>query len=120
MAKNPCQPAEISVAPAFQRDIQKLSGAHPLVADLIVAALVEEIGPEPTCGWAIRTWGSRVRKLRVVDKCHNRGKSSGFRLIYDWEPDSKVLWLLRLYTHAQMEDIANAEIKKARAGAGID
>jgi len=119
MAKHFCQPVEISTAPAFQRDLQKLVGGHSLVADLIVTALVEEIGPDPTCGWAIKSWNNRMRKLRIADECHKRGKSNGFRLIYDWEPGTKALWLLRLYTHAQMADIANVEIKKARRDAGI-
>ncbi len=64
-------------------------------------------------------WEDRVRKLRIADKCHNRGKSKGFRLIYDWEPETRVLWLLRLYTHAQMDNIADSEIRKARQAAGL-
>src|ERR1700674_551581 len=119
MASHTCQPVEILPAPAFQRDIRGLRRDHRDVDALIVAALAKEVGPDPNAGWGIPGWGDRVRKLRVADGCHNRGKSKGFRLIYDWHPDTRVLWLLRLYTHAQMDDIADGEIKKVRNAVGL-
>jgi len=54
------------------------------------------------------------------DKCHNVGKSKGFRLVYDWNPATRVLWLLRLFTHAQMSDLVDREIRKIRNEAEID
>lgn len=115
-----CQPVEIRVAPAFQRDFKAFSKNHHSLDDLIVEALTDEIGPDPTCGWGYQRWGNRVRKLRVADKCHGIGKSKGFRLVYDWNPDTRVLWLLRLFTHAQMSDLADKEIRKIRNEAGVD
>lgn len=106
-------------ASAYLRDIAALLKSHRLVENLVKETLEKEILVDPTCGWAIRGWNSRVYKIRVADRCHNRGKSNGFRLIYDWNPDTATLVLLRIYTHAQMEDIAFEEIKKARDGADI-
>jgi mRNA-degrading endonuclease RelE of RelBE toxin-antitoxin system len=115
-----CAPREIRVGPSFQRDIRAFSATHPIIHELIVSSLVNEIGPNPNCGMAIPGWASRVFKLRIADKCHNLGKSNGFRLIYDWEPASRTLWLLRLYTHAQIKgSIADKEVQKIRKEAGV-
>lgn len=119
MTRPACAPASISVAPPFGRDIERLSKTHKSVAKLVVDALTDEVGPDPASGWPLRNWNSRVYKLRMPDTCHNQGKSNGFRLIYDWDSGAKTLVLLRLYTHADMKDIADAEILKARTGAGI-
>jgi mRNA-degrading endonuclease RelE of RelBE toxin-antitoxin system len=119
MASAASRPPDVIEAPAYSRDIETLRASHKLVDDLVAQTLATEIKLDPTCGWPIRGWDSRVYKIRIPDKCHNRGKSNGFRLIYDWNPTTKTITLLRLYTHAQMEDISFAEIKKAREGADI-
>ncbi len=71
-------------------------------------------------GWKIPGWNGRVLKLRLPDPDHDQGKSNGFRLIYDWNPDTKQLYLLRLYTHADIRgDISQKEIKNARREADL-
>lgn len=115
-----CVPREISIGPSFARDIKTLSGTHHLVHELMVAVLIEEIGPNPACGMGMVGFGGRVRKFRIADKCHNLGKSNGFRLIYDWDSASRMLWLLRLYTHAQIKDnVADKEIRRVLNEAGV-
>jgi mRNA-degrading endonuclease RelE of RelBE toxin-antitoxin system len=113
------QPPNVTEAPAYQKDLETLRASHRLVDELVAGTLAEEILPDPTCGWPIKGWDSRVYKIRIADKCHNRGKSNGFRLIYDWNSMTRMVTLLRIYTHAQMEDIAFSEIKKAREGADV-
>jgi mRNA-degrading endonuclease RelE of RelBE toxin-antitoxin system len=105
---------------AYRKDLETLRKSHKLLDELIAALLTDEIEANPTCGWPIRGWNSRVYKIRIADKCHNRGKSNGFRLIYDWNAETRTLVFLRLYTHAQMEDIAFGEIKKARDAEGLN
>jgi len=72
------------------------------------------------CGWKMPGWSERVLKLRLPDPDHDQGKSHGFRLIYDWNPNIRQLYLLRLYTHAEIRgDISEKEIKKARREADL-
>jgi mRNA-degrading endonuclease RelE of RelBE toxin-antitoxin system len=120
MAQIVCAPREILPAPAFQRDFKALGTLHRDLCQLLISKLTDEVGPEPRSGRAIAGWANRVRKIRIADKCHNIGESKGFRLIYDWEPSTRRLWLLRLYTHAQIrDDIADKEIRRIRKEAGI-
>jgi mRNA-degrading endonuclease RelE of RelBE toxin-antitoxin system len=114
-----CQPAEIIATPSFQRDIENFRKQFRSVAQAIVDLLTNEIGPDPICGWAIPGWSSKVFKIRAPNRDIGVGKSRGFRLIYEWHADERKLWLLRLYTHSQMEDIAAKEIQRARQASGL-
>ena len=79
-------------------------------------ALINEIGPNPTCGLPIKSFAGRVRKLRLPNPDRKTGKSGGFRLIYDWNPDpkSRVPWLLAIFSKTEMADLADKEIERAR------
>ena len=118
MPRSPCQPDKIIATPSFVRDIEHFRG-YRSVAQTLVDVLINEIGPDPTCGMAIPGWASRVRKLRVANRDIGAGKRGGFRLIYEWHEQERTVWLLRLYTKNQMDDIAAKEIRKARDAAGL-
>lgn len=110
-----CQPDEIIVAPAFVREMRNHRKSCPSVDEVVVDCLKGEIGPDPkNAGWAIPGWHGRVFKIRLPNPDQNCGKSKGFRLIYEWDSEVKRLYLLRIYTHQQMEDIPAKEIRKAR------
>jgi mRNA-degrading endonuclease RelE of RelBE toxin-antitoxin system len=119
MPRPTCQPVEIIATASFQRDIANFRKQHPSIDQAIVDVLADEVGPDPTSGWAIPGWASKVYKLRVANKEGGSGKRGGFRLIYEWHPDERILWLLRIYTHNQVDDISAKEIRKARDAAGI-
>lgn len=92
----------------------------PSVDQVAIDALEKEIGPDPkAAGWAIPQWQGRVFKIRLPNPDKNFGKSKGFRLIFDWNETTKKLYLLRIYTHQQMADIADNEIKKVRTSVGL-
>jgi mRNA-degrading endonuclease RelE of RelBE toxin-antitoxin system len=114
-----CQPIEVIPSSSFQRDIGNLRKSCRSVDAVVCDILVKEICPDPLTGDAIRKFGGRVRKSRVPNPDRNQGKSGGFRLIYDWEPESRILCLLRLYDKKHLTDLAAAEIVKARANAGL-
>lgn len=120
MARPPCLPVEIIATPPFVRDVDTLRKKYRSVDAALFESLKTEIGPEPTCGWLIPGRDApNVYKLRLPNKDIGSGKSRGFRLIYEWHAEERRLWLLRLYTHEQMDDISSKEIKKARQAAGL-
>lgn len=90
--------------------------------EVVCEALQKEIGPNPLCGLPIRNFSGRVRKLRLPNRDRNVGKSGGFRLIYDWNEATRILLLIALYSKTEMEDLADAEINKARKefASGLD
>lgn len=119
MPRPVCQPAEIIATPQFRRDIEGFRKSYRSVAECVVTALVNEIGPDPRCGSAIPGWASLVRKLRIANKEIGAGKSGGYRLIYEWHEQERILWLLRLYSKGRMEDLSVKEITAAREASGL-
>ena len=99
--------------------MKRLRGNYGSVDDVVFKALCEEVGPNPQCGSPIRHFAGRVRKLRLPNPDANRGKSGGFRLIYDWNEASRVLWLVAVFSKSETDDLADREIVKARKEAGI-
>ena len=67
----------------------------------------------PTVGLPLRGFQHRVRKLRIRNPSAMRGKRGGY-LIYDWNPTTRVLVLLILYTHDEKDDVIQKEIERAR------
>jgi mRNA-degrading endonuclease RelE of RelBE toxin-antitoxin system len=118
MPRQLCRPGKIIATPSFARDIENFR-RYRSVAQTLVDVLINEIGPDPTCGMAIPGWAHKVFKLRVANRDIGAGKRGGFRLIYEWHEHEGTVWLLRLYTKQQMDDIAAKEIKRAREAAGI-
>jgi len=114
-----CQPNEIIPSPRFIRDIGNLRKAHRSVDSAVCEIIKEEICPDPLSGDAIKGFAGRIRKSRVPNPDSNLGKRGGFRLIYDWNPGSKTLCLLCLFSKKDTASLANAEVAKARNSARI-
>ena len=109
----PWLPREVVPAPCFQRNIRKLRKKYPGADDAVCRA-IGHLGENPALGVPLRGFGHRVRKLRIGNPSARRGKSGGYRLIYDWDPATTILVLLLPYTHDQKDDVLAAEIARAR------
>jgi mRNA-degrading endonuclease RelE of RelBE toxin-antitoxin system len=103
---------EIVATPSFERDIKQYRKQFRSVDSVVFSLLVEELQPNPGCGWPIPGWASRVYKIRCANKDVVAGKSGGFRIIYEWHEGENRLWLLRLYMHHDMADIPTRKLRK--------
>jgi mRNA-degrading endonuclease RelE of RelBE toxin-antitoxin system len=64
----------------------------------------------PQQGRIIRGSGG-LRKLRWRLPLHGRGKRGGLRLIYYWEPDQDVIYMLYLYAKNEQGDLTPGQMR---------
>lgn len=62
----------------------------------------------PTQGSLIQG-GAGLRKLRWA--AEGRGKRGGVRVIYYWEPESQMFYMLYLYAKNEQGDMTSAQVK---------
>lgn len=114
-----CQPTEIIASAPFARNITDLRKSYPAVDAVVCEALQKEILADPLCGDALKGYAGRVRKSRIANPDSSRGKRGGFRLLYDWDPESRRLVLLLLWSKSQQEDVPTKLITAARRRAEL-
>ena len=76
--------------------------------------LIEQLQAGDLPGDQIAGIGYTIFKLRVKNSDIQKGKSSGYRLIYYVKTTTKVI-LVTLYSKSEQEDIAAAEIQQILA-----
>jgi hypothetical protein len=67
---------------------------------------------QPGAGAVIPGAGG-LRKLRVAAKGH--GRRGGARVIYYWQDAAGLIWLCRIYTKNEAENLPAAEVKKIQS-----
>jgi hypothetical protein len=65
---------------------------------------------DPDCGEVMRGCGG-LRKVRLADPRHRKGKHGGFRVVYLHVPEASWVLLLDMYETGEKEDLAPAEKK---------
>lgn len=103
---------QVDLTPQFQQDLRHLVKRYRRIrADLQI--VIHEIQLGNFVGDRLTGIGEGyvVLKARVKNRDIKKGKSSGYRLIYQVESPTSVL-LLTLYSKSDREDISNKEIRK--------
>lgn len=110
-------PSELLFTPDFQRGLRNLakkyrhikSDLQPVLATISQGDL---IGDQIT-GLGLKEEGKPycVYKVRLSNSDANRGKSGGYRLIYDATEAGRVI-LIMIYSKLDRENISPAEIKE--------
>lgn len=96
--------------PSFEKSIKQLKKKYPRVPQDIEIAL-ENLEKLPSAGDIIpRDYD--VRKLRVASQDMQRGKSSGFRVLYKIEDTMDLIYLLLIYAKTEREDIGFRELNQ--------
>ena len=106
----------------FQREIRALRKKFPSIDREICDGLARDVCPDPSgiaAGQPIRGYAGLVFKIRFKNVDSHKGKRGGYRVIYEWHPDKRCLWLLSIYTHDEKDDVVKAEIDRARKEAEI-
>jgi len=105
---------QIDLTPEFQQSLKKLAKRYPSIRkDLQVA--IGELQNGNFVGDQIPGVGNfTVQKVRVRNRDIQKGKSAGYRLIYQIESPAQLLLLL-LYSKSDRADISHSEIRSILA-----
>jgi addiction module RelE/StbE family toxin len=100
---------KVVLSTSFKKSVKQLKKRFPSVTK-DVSHVIEELTEDPKIGTVI-PHGHGVRKLRVRNSNLERGKSGGYRLVYDVvdEPEPTV-YLLLLYSKSDKQNVTTKEL----------
>lgn len=102
-------PVQVRAAPEFQRRLRNLAKKYRQIrADL--QPVFEQLQVGNFVGDQISGTGFTVLKVRVKNSAIQKGKSAGYRLIYQVESPNSVLLLL-IYSKLDQTDVTTESIK---------
>lgn len=101
---------QVDAAPEFQRKLRHLARKYrQIYAD--IHPVLEQLQQSNWSGDRISGVGREVYKVRVENSDLRRGKSGGYRLIYEVRSPSQVA-LLTIYAKSEQPDIAATEMEE--------
>ena len=106
-------PTQVDYSDRFTRDLRRLARKYPSLAD-DVDGLITELELDYRPGVRMRRVGRNVYKVRLPNRSARRGKSGGFRVIYQ-ERDGVLVLLLLIYSKTERADIPDEAIRRVIA-----
>jgi len=102
--------ANIDLTPEYKRNLRKLSKKYRQIR-LDIQVVIEQLQVRNFIGDRLSGMGEEyvILKVRVKNSNIQKGKSAGYRLIYQVESEDSVL-LLTIYSKSEREDISPNEI----------
>ena len=102
---------KVALTHSFKQSVKRLGKRFRHVKDDVSSA-IEALERIPQLGAQI-PGGDGVRKLRVTNSDLTRGKSGGYRLLYQLvEQPEPTLYLLLLYAKSDQEDVTKDELRQ--------
>ncbi len=106
----PEQAATVLFTPEFKRNIRQLVKKYRrLKAD--IQPLLDELTQGQTPGDQIPGVQSEIFKVRIGNSDSKKGKSGGYRVIYQHLTNNEIV-LITIYSKTEQEDITAQEIRK--------
>jgi mRNA-degrading endonuclease RelE of RelBE toxin-antitoxin system len=112
MSNDPAQPQPILVqyTPEFKRNIRQLAKKYRRIkAD--VQPVIDALEQGETPGDQIPGVPYIVFKVRTRNSDSGKGKSGGYRIIYQQATDGRII-LVTIYSKTEQEDIASQDIRQ--------
>jgi mRNA-degrading endonuclease RelE of RelBE toxin-antitoxin system len=110
----PAEPLNIDASPEFKQAVRKLKKRYRNIGKDI-GPVIEQIQKGELVGDQIAGTGFVVYKVRVKNQDIQKGKSAGYRIIYQLESQSSATLLL-IYSKSDMDDLSIPLIQKIIAG----
>ena len=98
----------------FLKDLRTLSKKYTHIEDDL-EILLTKLQKGILEGDRIRGLKEVVYKTRVKSSDNNKGKSGGFRVIYEIEEDKIIIHLIQVYSKSKKDNTNNTEIKRRLA-----
>lgn len=102
--------AQVLFTPEFKRNIRQLAKKYRRIKS-DVQPLLDELAQGQTPGDQIPGVQYEVFKVRVRNSDSGKGKSGGYRVIYQRTEESAIV-LITIYSKTEQEDIAVNEIRQ--------
>ena len=103
----------IQTSPDFRRGLNRLTDKYPSVVEE-ADRLSQRLRAGALPGTRMRRVGRNVYKVRLPNRSARRGKSGGFRVIYQ-ERDGVLVLLLLIYSKTERADIPDEAIRRVIA-----
>ncbi|MBW4487217.1 MAG: type II toxin-antitoxin system RelE/ParE family toxin [Trichocoleus desertorum ATA4-8-CV12] len=102
---------QIELTPEFQQNLRKLAKRYRNIR-FDIQPVIQEIQVGNLIGDRLTNIGKdyRVFKVRIQNRDIQKGKSAGYRLIYQVESSASVL-LLTIYSKSDRDDISADEVR---------
>ena len=105
---------EIALTPRFKRDLRDLNKRYRSIrTDL--QPLIEQLQAGEIPGDRVTGLAYPVFKVRLKNSNIQKGKSSGYRVIYYLKTEEKII-LTTIYSKSEFTDVSNDTIEAAIAG----
>ena len=103
-------PTQVDYSDRFTRNLRRLARKYPSLAD-DVDGLITELELDYRPGDRMRRVGRNVYKVRLPNRSARRGKSGGFRVIYQ-DRDGILVLLLLIYSKTERSNIPDEAIRR--------
>ncbi len=108
------QPVQVEYTPEFKRNLRHLAKKYRHIkAD--VQPLLDALGQGQTPGDQVPGVVYEVYKVRIQNSDSGKGKSGGYRILYQRTAEGVIL-LITIYSKTEQEDIATHEIRQILLG----
>jgi len=110
MPTDPLQPVHVEYTPEFKRSLRKLARKyHSIQTD--VQPVIKRLQTSDLIGDQISGTGYTLFKARARNSDIQKGKRSGYRIIY-WLKTSKNIILVTIYSKLDQGDISAKKIRR--------
>lgn len=96
-------PTIVEIGNTFNRQLRRLARKYPSLADT-VDQLIVQLEADARPGARLTGIGYEAYKVRLPNRSARRGKSGGFRVIYQ-EKSGRLVLLLLVYSKTERADI---------------
>jgi mRNA-degrading endonuclease RelE of RelBE toxin-antitoxin system len=106
------EPLPVVFTPEFKRNLRQLAKKY-IREDL--EPIFDQVAAGTTPGDQISGVANEVYKVRVPNSDARKGKSGGYRIIYQVKPGDAIV-LITVYSKSDQTDVTAAEIRRIIAG----
>ena len=96
-------PTKVDIGKTFNRQLRRLARKYPSIADT-VDQLIVQLETDVRPGAKLTGIGYAAYKVRLPNRSARRGKSGGFRVIYQ-DRASEIVLLLLIYSKTERANI---------------
>lgn len=95
----------------FKKDLRKLGKKYPSVAK-DANSLIDQLEQGEFPGNKLQGFKAELYKIRLKSSDNKKGKSGGFRIIYEIKRNRLIIRLIEIYSKSKKNDINISEIKR--------